>query len=194
MPKPTVVISVLAAVAVLVAAGLLVSLVGDDGPDPAPKDYATFSATYDGRTVRFAYPRAWGAVERRTKQGVEVVRVFGPPDAQGTRSVVRMAVDPGTTVSFDSQYGLIDGQDRLQMLNDKEISVKSVDVPGAQEARQRVLDYDFKTKSSAVQRSRSSTTFAIADNGLFVNIVVDTPAAAPDVDADTVLGSLTLDG
>lgn len=194
MPKPSVVISVVVAVIVLVAAGVLLAALGDDKPAEPPADYATFSATYGDRVVRFAYPRAWGDPERRTEKGVEVVRVFGPPDADGARSVVRMAADPQTNVSLEAQYSLIDGQDRLQLLNDREVSVDDVDVPGADAAKKRVLEYDFKTKSGAVQRSRSSAIFALANTGLFVDLVVDTSAQSPDVDADAVLDSLTLDG
>ena len=194
MPKPTVVISVVCAVVALVVAGVLVSMLGKDEPAGPRRATPRTRANYGERTVRFAYPRAWGEVERRTERGVDVARVFGPPDADGARSVVRMTADPDTTISFESQYGLIDGQDRLQLRNDEEISVEDADVPGARQAKRRVLEYDYAPPGGAVQRSRSSTMFALADGGLSVIVTVDTPAAGAEVDADAVLESLTLDG
>lgn len=127
MPKPTVVIAVVAAVVLLAAAGLLASVLRDDGPPAPPQGYATFSAKVGERTVSFAYPKAWGAVERSREKGVDIFRVFGPPDADGARSVVRATAEPGTTVSFASQYGLIDGNDRLQLANVREVDNLPVD-------------------------------------------------------------------
>lgn len=192
MPRPAVVMSVVVAVIALVVAGVLLSR-GGEQPAAAPNGYTTFSASFGGHTVRFAYPRAWGAVERKTEQGVQIIRILGPRAGDGAPSVVRLTADPDTTASFDVHYGLIDGNDRLQLRNVREISKQDVDVPGAEQARRRVLEYDLK-RATGVQRSRSSTIFALADDGLFVNLLVDTPADKPDVDAGAVLGSLTLDG
>jgi hypothetical protein len=194
MPKPAILKAVLAAVAVLVLAGVLLSVLRDDGPAAPPQGYATFAAEVGGRTVSFAYPRAWGAVQRGSEQGVRTFRFRGPPDPQGERSVVRLAADPGATTSFQSQYGLVDGNDRLQLANDREIEEKDVDVPGAEQAKRRVLEYDLSTDDGGTQRSRSSTIFALSKDGLFVSLVADTSAEDPDVDADAVLASLTLDG
>lgn len=193
MPKPAILISVLAAVAVLVAAGVLLAVLRDDGPPAPPEGYATFEAQVGGRTVSFAYPRAWGAVQRGSEQGVSTFSFRGPADADGERSAVRMAADPGTTISFQSQYGLVDGNDRLQLANEREIEEQDVDVPGAEQAKRRVLEYDLSSDGGA-QRSRSSTIFAQSEDGLFVSLVADTSADKPDVDADAVLESLTLDG
>jgi len=193
MPKPAVFLSVAAVVLVLVVAGVLLSGGGGDEPGPAPQGYAKFSGDFGGQTVRFSYPRAWGAAERTTEQGVQIVRFRGPPDAAGERSVVRLNAKPDTTADFDVQFNLIDGNDRLQLLNDNQLSKEDVDVPGAEQATKRVLEYDLKT-TAGVQRSRSSAIFALGKRGLFVSLIVDPLPAKPDVDAGAVLESLTLDG
>ncbi len=194
MPKPTILIAVLAAVAALVLGGVLLSVLRDDGPPAPPDGYATYEARVGGRTVTFAYPRTWGPVQRATEKGVATFVLRGPRDADGERSVVRMAADPDTTTSWKASYGLVDAHDRLQMANEHEIEEKDVDVPGAEHARRRVLEYDLATDGGAAQRSRSSTIFAQSRDGLFVSLGADTAAANPDVDADAVLASLTLDG
>lgn len=194
MPNRTVVICIVVAVLALVAAGVVLSGLRDDEAARAPEGYATFQATVDGHTVQFAYPQAWGDVERETEQGVQVFRVLGPRGADGTRSVVRMTADPGTTISFESHYGLVDAHDRLQLANDREISEEDVEVGGAEHAKKLVLEYDLKTDDGETQRSRSSSISAQSEDGLFVSLIADTPATDPAVDADAVLRSLTLDG
>lgn len=194
MPKRTIAVSVVAAVVVLVVTGVLLAGLGDDEPAAAPKGYATFEVQIGGRSVSFAYPRAWGDVERQSERGVQVFRIFGPRDADGERSVVRLAAQPDKTISFESLYGLTDGNDRLELANDREISEQDVDVPGAEHAKRRVLEYDLQTDSGGTQRSRSSTIFALSDEGLFISLAADTPAGKPAVDANAVLESLTLDG
>lgn len=194
MPKPNIVISVVAAVAVLVVAGVVLAGLAGDSPAAPPDGYKTFEAQIDGHTVSFAYPGAWGAVARSTEGGVQVFKALGPRGADGTRSIVRMTADPGTTISFDSQFGLIDAQDRLQLVNDRMVSREDIDVPGAENARRLVLDYDLKTAGGGTQRSRSSTVSARSADGLYVSLIADTPAADPAVDADAVLASLTLEG
>lgn len=178
----------------LVVAGIVLAGRDDDGPAASPAGYATFETQLEGRTVSFAYPRAWGEVERRTESGVQTFRFRGPPDADGERSAVRLAADLDAEIGFDAQYGLVAAHDRLRMAKVREISEKDVDVPGAERAKRLVLEYDLPTDRGATQRSRASAIFAQSADGLFVTLLVDTAAADPDVDADAVLDSLTLDG
>ena len=194
MPTRTVVISVLAAVVVLVAVGVVLARSGGDGSAAVPKGYATYEARIDGHTVRFAYPRAWGDVERRTERGVQIFRIRGPRDDDRERSAIRLAAEPDTNISFQSQYGLVDAHDRLQLANDRELSEEDVDVPGAEHAKRLVLEYDLRTDAGGTQRSRLSSVSAQTDDGLFVTLLADTAADDPDVDADAVLESLSLDG
>lgn len=192
MPTRNLVMLVALAVVVLVVAGVV--LAGrEDGPGPAPAGYATFETELAGRAVSFARPAAWGEVERREERGVQTFRFRGPPDAAGARSAVRLAADLDTDIGFDAQYGLVAAHDRLRMANVREISEQDVDVPGAERARRLVLEYDLRTERGDTQRSRASSIFARSDDGLFVTLLADTAAAAPDVDADAVLDSLTLD-
>lgn len=194
MPTRNLVMLVVLAVALLVVAGIVLAGRDDDRPAAAPAGYATFETQLEGRTVSFAYPRAWGEVERRTESGVQTFRFRGPPDADGERSAVRLAADPDADIGFDAQYGLVTAHDRLRMANVREISEEDVDVPGAERAKRLVLEYDLRTDRGATQRSRASSIFAQSADGLFVSLLVDTAAADPDVEADAVLGSLTLDG
>lgn len=192
MPRRNLVMSVVITVVALLVAGIVLAGGGDDGAGPPPAGYATYEAQLEGRTVSFAYPRAWGTVERRTESGAQTFRFRGPPDDDGERSTVRLAADLDADIGFDAQYGLVSAHDRLRMANVREIAEQDVDVPGAERAKRLVLEYDLPTDAGGAQRSRASSIFAQSGDGLFVTLLADTAAANPDVDAETVLDSLTL--
>ncbi|MDP8967272.1 MAG: hypothetical protein M3N04_01595, partial [Actinomycetota bacterium] len=174
MPKRNLVMFVVAAVVLLVVAGIVLAARDEDRAAAPPAGYAIFETQLKGRTVSFAYPRGWGAVERRTESGVQTFRFRGPPDADGERSAVRLAADLDAAIGFEAQYGLVTAHDRLTMANVEEISEEEVDVPGAERAKRLVLEYDLRTDGGGTQRSRASSIFAQSDDGLFVTLLVDT--------------------
>lgn len=193
MPKRGIVVTVLAVVVVLVAGGVAIGLLSGDERAAAPAGYVTHEIEVDGHRVNFAYPRAWGDVESRTEQGVQIVEVRGPAEA-GLRPGIRLAANPGTTTPFEPHYAILAAQAGVTNVDLEEISAEDVEVPGAGQAKRRVVEHTRRDANGAERRLRQSAIFAQSDDALFVTLVVQPAPGGSEPDVDAVLASLRLDG
>jgi hypothetical protein len=191
MPTTKVLLGAVALVAALVVAGLLLARSG--GPVEPPSDYATFTGEVGGRTVSFAYPRAWGEVRATGEMDGAELQVEGPRAQDGTASIIQLLGEGGVRTSFDSVYGVSRASVTNSLRRSEVAEEADVDVEGAAQARRRVTTYDLQTRAGDT-RGRLSAVIALADDGVLVNLSVATTAEDPDVDARAVLDSLSLDG
>jgi len=194
MPKRNIVITALAIAAALVVGGVAIGLLTGGDPSPAPGGYVTHEMKAGGHTVRFAYPGSWGDVTSSTEDRIRFATVRGPAGEGGLRPYIRVSAEPGATAPFDPHYAILVAQGNVSLSDVKEISRDDVEVPGAEQARRRVIEHSRRGEDGTSRRSRQSGIFAQSDDALFVTLFTEPAPGGSEPDAGAVLDSLRLDG
>jgi hypothetical protein len=192
MPPAKLVAGVLAITAVL-AALLLVGSGGDDGGDPVPDEFTTFSGSFGEASFSFSYPAVWGDVTERPAE-----------DERGRYFEAQEQVDPGgirPRVSLFVREEAASAEALLQAnlttartaAGDLEVSEQGeVDVPGAAEAGRASYTYTGSAEGEPVE---VETELVVAKAGAGTTLVlVATSSTDSGIDNRAIADSLRIEG
>jgi hypothetical protein len=192
MPPAKLVAGVLAVTAVLVAL-LLVGSGEEDGGDPVPDEFTTFSGSFAEASFSFSYPAEWGDVTERPGEDERghYFEAQEPGDPEGIRSRASLYVrEEGASAEALLQANLTTARTAAA---DLEVSEQGqTEVPGAAEAGRASYTYTGSVEGEPVE---VETELVIAKAGAGTSLVlVVTSSADSGIDNRAIADSLRIEG